>query len=100
MLARYNFLLDEEVRENGNSGMYLFYDQEIPAYLNKYLKKWDSKVETITLKDADGKEESKQPGFKITDKMRESVKQNGQPLFSDRADTDNENLTPKRELTI
>ena len=76
--------LDEEIRENGNSGMYVFYDQEIPNYLNKYLKKWNSKVEEITLMDADGKTESKQMGFKITDKMRNSIKQNGQPLFSNR----------------
>ena len=76
--------LDEEIRENGNSGMYVFYDQEIPNYLNKYLKKWNSKVEEITLKDADGKAESKQMGFKITDEMRNSIKQNGQPLFSNR----------------
>ena len=76
--------LDEEIRENGNSGMYLFYDQEIPSYLNKYLKKWNSKVEEIILKDADGKTESKQMGFKITDEMRNSIKQNGQPLFSNR----------------
>ncbi|MBR0428244.1 MAG: hypothetical protein IJK18_08625 [Clostridia bacterium] len=76
--------LDEEIRENGNSGMYLFYDQEIPSYLNKYLKKWNSKVEEITLMDADGKTESKQMGFKITDEMRNSIKQNGQPLFSNR----------------
>ena len=64
--------------------MYVFYDQEIPNYLNKYLKKWNSKVEEITLKDADGKLESKQMGFKITDEMRNSIKQNGQPLFSNR----------------
>lgn len=76
--------LDAEIRENGNSGMYLFYDQEIPNYLNKYLKKWNSKVEEITLLDADGKLESKQMGFKITDEMRNSIKQNGQPLFSNR----------------
>ena len=91
--------LDEEIRENGNSGMYLFYDQEIPSYLNKYLKKWNSKVEPITIKDIDGKDESVQPGFKITKEMRESIKQNGQPLFSDRADIDDESKTPKREYT-
>lgn len=82
--------LDEVVNENPNSGMYLFYDQEIPNYLNKYLKKWNSKVEEITLKDADGKDESKQMGFKITDEMRNSIRQNGQPLFSNRNDLDNE----------
>ena len=80
--------LDEEIRADGHSGMYLFYDQEIPNFLNKYLKKWNSKVEEITLKDADGKEESKQMGFKITDEMRNSIKQNGQPLFSNRNDLD------------
>jgi len=85
--------LDEEIRENSNNGMYLFYDQEIPNYLNKYLKKWNSKVEEITLKDADGKAESKQMGFKITDEMRNSIKQNGQPLFSNRQLEDTENST-------
>lgn len=85
--------LDEEIRENGNSGMYLFYDQEIPSYLNKYLKKWNSKVEEITLMDADGKTESKQMGFKITDEMRNSIKQNGQPLFSNRQLDEEESST-------
>lgn len=85
--------LDEEIRVNGNSGMYLFYDQEIPSYLNKYLKKWNSKVEEITLQDADGKIESKQMGFKITDEMRNSIKQNGQPLFSNRKLDDEESST-------
>lgn len=82
--------LDETVNENPNSGMYLFYDQEIPNYLNKYLKKWNSKVEEIILKDADGKDKSKQMGFKITDEMRNSIRQNGQPLFTNRNDLDNE----------
>ena len=85
--------LDEDINRNGNSGMYLFYDQEIPSYLNKYLKKWDSKVETITLKDADGKKESVQPGFKITDKMRNSIKQDGQPLYSNRIDLEEDTTT-------
>ena len=85
--------LDETVNENPNSGMYLFYDQEIPNYLNKYLKKWNSKVEEITLQDADGKLESKQMGFKITDEMRDSIKQNGQPLFSNRNLDDEESST-------
>ena len=85
--------LDETVNENPNSGMYLFYDKEIPNYLNKYLKKWNSKVEEITLMDADGKTESKQMGFKITDEMRNSIKQNGQPLFSNRKLDDEESST-------
>ena len=85
--------LDETINENPNSGMYLFYDQEIPNYLNKYLKKWNSKVEEITLMDADGKTESKQMGFKITDEMRNSIKQNGQPLFSNRKLDDEESST-------
>ena len=76
--------LDESINEDGNNGMYVFYDQEIPNYLNKYLKKWNSKVEEITLKDADGKEESKQPGFKITEEMKQAVKEQGQPLYSER----------------
>jgi len=82
--------LDESINENGNSGMYLFYDQEVPTYLNKYLKKWNSKVETITLKDADGKAESKQPGFKITEEMKQAVKEFGQPLFADRIDLEDD----------
>ena len=84
--------LDESINENGKSGMYLFYDQEIPSYLNKYLKKWNSKVETITLKDADGKKESKQPGFKITEEMKQAVKEIGQPLYADRIDLEDDSM--------
>lgn len=89
--------LDETINENPNSGMYLFYDKEIPNYLNKYLKKWNSKVEVITLKDTDGKDESKQPGFKITDEMRNSIKQNGQPLFTNRQLDEEYQSTPYDE---
>jgi predicted nucleotidyltransferase len=85
--------LDANIDSNTNNGMYVFYDQEIPNYLNKYLKKWNSKVEEIILKDADGKTESKQMGFKITDEMRNSIKQNGQPLFSNRKLDDEESST-------
>ncbi len=63
----------------GGGGMKTFYDQIVPNAAKALLKKTGGSMSTIRL-DGVGTE---QPGFVITDKMRESV-QAGQPLFSRR----------------
>jgi hypothetical protein len=68
----------------GGEGMRGFYDKIIPDYLNKYLKKWNSKVEPVEIYHNDSGKFTKQQGFKITDEMRNSIKKNGQPLYSKR----------------
>lgn len=76
----------------GGEGMKGFYDKMIPQYLAKYGKKWDAKVEEIplerdkyNLKDDDDMSATKvaEPyqGIPITDAMRKSVMEEGQPLF-------------------
>ena len=68
----------------GGEGMKTFYDQIVPNAAKALLKKTGGSMSTIRL-DGVGTE---QPGFVITDKMRESV-QAGQPMFSRRQDEAN-----------
>ena len=68
-------LMDTDLQVGGE-GMKGFYDKIIPDFLTKYLKKWNSTVETVTI---DGNE---QMGFTITPEMRESIARTGQPLYS------------------
>ncbi len=74
----------------GGEGMRAFYDQMLPQWVNKYVKKWGGKIGETKLKLAapDFEEVSgrRDPGavvhsFDITPAMRESVMQ-GQPMFS------------------
>lgn len=75
----------------GGEGMKAFYDQKLPNIVRKYIKKWGSDVgETkfITNKAGDrgggwiDQEVSvKTQSFDITDAMRRSVIEEGQPLF-------------------
>jgi hypothetical protein len=63
--------------EIGSKGMKGFYDEILPNWTNKYIKQFDSKVETKRLPNGD-----EVWSFKVTDKMREDVETKGQPLFS------------------
>jgi len=105
--------------EVGGDGMKGFYDKIIPEYLNKYLKKWNSKVEIVYMgKDLKNTSEykehglqglidiinnknipyiTKQMGFTITEEMRESVKKQGQPLYSNRDLDKEQKSTPYDE---
>ena len=58
------------------------YDQEIPKFLNKYGKKWGTKVGKTVLDSG-----TEVWSMAITDEMKESVLTEGQPLYSER-DTD------------
>jgi hypothetical protein len=85
----------------GGEGMKGFYDKMIPQYLDKYGKRWGAKVEPVEIPiggdekamreaersgdsrriaDALGKQESVQ-SIPITEAMRKSVVEEGQPLF-------------------
>lgn len=105
--------------EVGGDGMKGFYDKIIPEYLNKYLKKWNSKVEIVYMgKDLKNTSEykehglqglidiinnknipyiTKQMGFTITEEMREYVKKQGQPLYSNRDLDKEQKSTPYDE---
>ena len=64
----------------GGEGMKGFYDKIVPDYVNKYIKKWNSKVEEVRIPDYGGKVHVQQ-GFAITPEMRKSVQEIGQPLY-------------------
>ena len=66
--------------EIGGEGMIGFYDKIVPDYVNKYIKKWNSKVEEVRIPDVGGKVHVQQ-GFTITPEMRKSVQEIGQPLY-------------------
>lgn len=57
-------------------GMEGFYDKMLPKWTDKYIKKYGSKVEIKEL--PNGQEVW---SFKITDKMKETIKDKGQPLY-------------------
>lgn len=78
--------LELELGEEEQKGMKGFYDKIIPEYLNKYLKKWNSKVEEVLIPDFGG-EVHVQQGFAITPEMREAVKATGQPLYDSEIDS-------------
>lgn len=63
----------------GGEGMKAFYDQMLPSFVKKYVKKWGATVEDVTLSNV---EESGRVmhSVTITPEMRESVMQ-GQPMF-------------------
>jgi hypothetical protein len=83
----------------GGEGMKGFYDSMLPKMVNKYVKKWNSRVTGTTIETpgyALGETQAVH-AIPITDKMRGSVTQ-GQPLFSRKGgethiDSDSQPLT-------
>jgi hypothetical protein len=63
----------------GGEGMRKYYDEVYPKFLQKYGKKWDAKMGNTTI-EADGAEPVRY--IDITPKMKQSVTETGQPLFS------------------
>ena len=63
----------------GGEGMKGYYDEMIPRFMNKYVKKWGTKVGEVTLPEV---EEAGRTMWSVdvTPEMRESVMQ-GQPMF-------------------
>jgi len=106
----FNDMAQIEVEESdmaSESGMSSFYDQggrasnNLPKFLKKYIKQWGAEITDITLGDTVLKKEQGSgdfypqevtvPGFKITEEMRNSIKNQGQPLWS--LDTEGRELT-------
>lgn len=69
----------------GGEGMKGFYDEILPRYMDKYLKKWGVKTEDLLVNAGGIMYDSH--SVKVTPEMRESVKQ-GQVMFSVRAAAD------------
>lgn len=63
----------------GGAGMKKYYDEVYPKFLQKYGKKWDAKMGNTTI-EADGAEPVRY--IDVTPKMKQSVTETGQPLFS------------------
>jgi len=63
----------------GGEGMRKYYDEVYPKFLQKYGKKWDAKMGNTTI-EADGAEPVRY--IDITPKMKQSVSDSGQPLFT------------------
>ena len=72
-----NKFYDNVDLEVGGEGMKGFYDKILPKWTNKYIKKYGSKVEVKKL--SNGQEVW---SFKVTDKMKESIREKGQALYS------------------
>lgn len=81
--------LEGEDLKVGGEGMKGFYDKILPASVNKYVKKWGSRVERGSL---NNNEDTDVWSLNITDAMRESVMQ-GQPLFKKAKRGDKDYLT-------
>ncbi len=64
----------------GGEGMKGFYDQMIPKFMQKYVKKWGAKVEEVEL-DLPNENDRKMWSVDITPEMKESV-MGGQPMFA------------------
>ena len=67
------------------------YDQDIPKFLKKYGKQWDTTVGKTTLDNG-----TEVWSMAITDSMKESVMTEGQPLYSDR-DSDGNQLSKEQQ---
>lgn len=81
----------------GGEGMKAFYDDIVPAIVNKYVKKWGAKVgETTIPTDEKSKTGFAAHSIDITPQMKDSVLQ-GQPLFSARQPVPQSN--PSQELS-
>lgn len=76
--------LEAEDLKIGGEGMKAFYDQILPAEVNKYAKRFGVKVDMSPVDFRSEDTNSKPvPGFKVTDKMKQAAKE-GQPMFAPR----------------
>ena len=69
----------ERWSEKFAEGYRIEYDQDIPKFMNKYGKKWGTRVGKTVLDNG-----TEVWAMAITDSMKESVLTEGQPLYSDR----------------
>ncbi|USE36809.1 LPD38 domain-containing protein [Endozoicomonas sp. SCSIO W0465] len=79
--------LDEVIGDSGARGMKEFYDKRLANYMKKYTKKWGAKLEPVEINfngsqyPYDTKPDTVW-SVTVTDKMKESVLKDGQPLFA------------------
>ncbi|WP_422468415.1 LPD38 domain-containing protein [Endozoicomonas sp. ALC013] len=78
--------MNEVVGKDGK-GMREFYDKRLANYMKKYTRKWGAKLEPIEMAFHQEKypydnKQDKVWSVTVTDKMRDSVLKDGQPLFS------------------
>ena len=73
-------VLEDTYLKVGNEGMKGFYDRMLPAFMNKYGKKWGVKVEDIELPNLEeaGRVMHSVP---VTEEMKQSVMEEGQVMF-------------------
>ena len=76
-------------------GYKIEYDQNIPKFMNKYGKQWGAKVGSTVLEN--GEEVWSVP---VTEEMKKSVLETGQPMFSSRDTSAPENSNPYPDKTI
>ncbi|HOI84057.1 MAG TPA: hypothetical protein PKW30_07080, partial [Campylobacterales bacterium] len=69
-------LIGDELKVGGD-GMEGFYDKILPDFARKYLRQYESALETKTLDDG-----TKVWSFEVTPKMKETIFKNGQPLYA------------------
>lgn len=67
--------------EFGGSGMKKFYDERLVNEMNDEVKKYGGRVEKVTIDSPYG-EKIDLWRIKITDKMRDTIKEKGQPLYA------------------
>ena len=98
-LENYDTIDGEELRIGGE-GMKGFYDRMLPAFMNKYGKKWGIKVEDIELPNLEeaGRIMHSVP---VTDEMKESVME-GQLMFSTKSANFESAITPevRKEMDV
>ncbi|WP_219622247.1 LPD38 domain-containing protein [Endozoicomonas acroporae] len=79
--------LDEVIGDSGARGMKEFYDKRLANYMKKYTKKWGAKLEPVDINfngsqyPYDTKPDTVW-SVTVTDKMKDSVLKDGQPLFA------------------
>ncbi len=75
--------MNEVVGKDGK-GMREFYDKRLANYMKKYTKKWGAKLEPVNINfsDSEHPRPDKVWSVTVTDKMRDSVLKDGQPLFA------------------
>lgn len=78
----------EGLGEKPFAGVTKFYDEKIPGFLKKYLKKWNAWLEEfdVVLDNVDNT--TRVPGFRVTPEMRRAALYEGQAFFSPRRETD------------
>lgn len=74
----------ENAAQRGYKVFDQIYDKSLPSFMNKYGKQWGAKVSPLLLESA--RSEGEVWSVPVTEEMKKSVLETGQPLFSARGD--------------